>query len=155
MLKWIYVHICISIPICTSIWTVSFCPIDHCPVSFPDNSDNPSICCTATVILGQYTECSRQPTVSEDTGYYKTSFIHLQSLFNPFNVDPPSGLEPLDYISVGIECAMRQLLLGVGIVGELLSTRWVAYVMRCGRTWNFGFPASYLGRVGKPVVMVL
>lgn len=45
-----------------------------------DNSHTPSICSAATVILDQYTECSRQPTVSEDTGY-KTSFIHLQSPF--------------------------------------------------------------------------
>ena len=43
---------------------------------------------SATVILDQYTERSRQPTVSEDTGYYQTLF------HSPFNLrsNPPSML---------------------------------------------------------------
>ena len=39
-----------------------------------------------------------------------------------------SGLEPLDYISVGIECAMRQLSLGMNILS-------LAYCCVLRREW--------------------
>ena len=92
-----------------------------------------------------YTECILVNQRSVRIWDTTKNLVHSPSISVPIPsmLTSLSGLEPLDYISVGIECAMRQLLLGifVGIIWDCwwknCQPGWVGYVMRCGRTLEF------------------